>query len=439
MTDIVTVESLDQEGRGVAHADGKVIFIEGALPGEVVTYNAYRKKPSFELAQVGQVIKPGFTRVSPQCPHFGMCGGCSIQHLDVRAQVAAKQRVLEDNLKHIGRVEPELILPAVYGEAWGYRYRARLSVRYVRKKEAVLVGFHEKRSSFVADMQGCKVIPPRISDLIMPLRQLVASLSIYERLPQIEISLGENVDVLVLRILEPLLPKDEALLRSFAGRHRVQFFLQPGRPQTAFPFYPENAPELNYVLPEFDIVMPFHPTEFTQVNPAMNRILVRRALALLDPRPHERIADLFCGLGNFTLPIARRGARVEGYEGSAVLLQRAWKNAGYNKLASNTQFTEANLFEVKEGWMREQGHFDKMLIDPPREGAIAVVTSLGEEGETGPRRIVYVSCNPATLARDAGVLVHRKGYALKAAGVINMFPHTAHVESIALFEHARAE
>jgi 23S rRNA (uracil1939-C5)-methyltransferase len=439
MTGPVIIESLDQEGRGVAHAEGKVIFIEGALPGEVVTYNAYRKKPSFELAQVGQILKPSFTRVSPRCPHFGLCGGCSMQHLDVRAQVAAKQRVLEDNLKHIGRVEPELVLPAVHGEAWGYRYRARLSVRYVRKKEAVLVGFHEKRSSFVADMEGCEVMPPRISNLIMPLRQLVASLSIRERLPQIEVSLGENVDVLVLRILETLLPKDEALLRNFADRYHIQFFLQPGGPLTAFPYYPENAPELNYVLPEFDIVMPFHPTEFTQVNPAMNRILVRRALALLDPRPDERIADLFCGLGNFTLPIARRGAQIVGYEGSEALLQRARENAAYNRLASSTQFVEANLFEIKEDWMREQGHFDKMLIDPPREGAIAVVTALDEEGETVPRRIVYVSCNPATLARDAGVLVHRKGYALKAAGVINMFPHTAHVESIALFEQPGAE
>jgi 23S rRNA (uracil1939-C5)-methyltransferase len=439
MTGPVIIESLDQEGRGVAHAEGKVIFIEGALPGEVVTYNAYRKKPSFELAQVGQILKPSFTRVAPRCPHFGLCGGCSMQHLDVRAQVAAKQRVLEDNLKHIGRVEPELVLPAVHGEAWGYRYRARLSVRYVRKKEAVLVGFHEKRSSFVADMEGCEVMPSRISNLIMPLRQLVASLSIRERLPQIEVSLGENVDVLVLRILETLLPKDEAWLRNFADRYRIQFFLQPGGPLTAFPYYPENAPELNYVLPEFDIVMPFHPTEFTQVNPAMNRILVRRALALLDPRPDERIADLFCGLGNFTLPIARRDAQVVGYEGGAALLQRARENAAYNRLASSTQFVEANLFEIKEDWMREQGHFDKMLIDPPREGAIAVVTALDEEGETVPRRIVYVSCNPATLARDAGVLVHRKGYALKAAGVINMFPHTAHVESIALFEQPGAE
>ncbi|SCX95386.1 23S rRNA (uracil(1939)-C(5))-methyltransferase RlmD [Nitrosospira sp. Nsp13] len=432
----VTIESLDQEGRGVAHAEGKVIFIEGALPGEVVTYNPYRKKSNFEMAQVGQVLRPGYARVTPQCRHFGICGGCSLQHMDARAQVAAKQRVLEDNLKHIGKVEPELILPAVYGAAWGYRYRARLSVRYVAKKGGVLVGFHEKRSSFVADMRACEVMPSRISRLILPLRELVGSLSIRDRIPQIEVSLGEDVDVLVLRILEPLTSRDEALLKAFADRHHIQFFLQPeGSPQTAYPFYPENAPELNYTLPEFDIVMPFHPTEFTQVNPAMNRILVRRALNLLDPRPAERIADLFCGLGNFTLPIARRGAHVAGYEGSVAMVRRAGENARRNGLARNTQFIEANLFEINEAWMQGQGYFDKMLIDPPREGAIAAVNSLGE-GSAAPPRIVYVSCNPATLARDAGVLVHGKGYVLKAAGVVNMFPHTAHVESIALFEKA---
>lgn len=439
MLDPVVIESLDQEGRGVAHADGKVIFIEGALPGEVVTYNAYRKKSNFELAQVGQILKPGFARVPPQCRHFGVCGGCSLQHMDARAQVAAKQRILEDSLKHIGKVEPELILPAVYGAAWGYRYRARLSVRYVAKKSGVLVGFHEKRSSFVADMQACEIMPPRISTLIMPLRELVGSLSIRDRVPQIEVSLGESVDGLVLRILAPLTPQDEALLKVFADQHHVQFFLQSGgRPETAYPFYPKNALELNYALPEFDIVMSFHPTEFTQVNPAMNRILVRRAMDLLDPRPGERIADLFCGLGNFTLPIARRGAQAVGYEGSAAMVRRAGENSKRNRLWRHTQFIEANLFEINQAWTQGQGHFDKMLLDPPREGAIAAVNSL--EGERAmPWRIVYVSCNPATLARDAGVLVHEKGYALKAAGAINMFPHTAHVESIALFEKAAAE
>jgi 23S rRNA (uracil1939-C5)-methyltransferase len=431
----VIIESLDQEGRGVAHVDGKAIFIEGALPGELVTYSPYRKKQNFELAQVAQILKPAFGRVVPQCEYFGTCGGCSMQHLDARAQVAAKQRVLEDNLKHIGKVEPELILPAIYGTAWGYRYRARLSVRYVAKKDAVLVGFHEKRSSFIADMQTCEIMPARMSALVMPLRKLIDALSIRQRLPQIEVSLGEDVDVLVLRILEPLSPQDEAMLKVFADQHRIQFFLQPGGPKTAYRFYPQDAPELNYALPEFDIVMPFHPTEFTQVNPSMNRMLVRRALNLLDPRSGERIADLFCGLGNFTLPIARCGAHVVGYEGSAALVRRAEENADRNRLASRTQFTETNLFEVDEAWLQEQGHFDKMLIDPPREGAIAVATSLGK-AKTLPRRIVYVSCNSATLARDAGVLVHRNGYSLRAAGVVNMFPHTAHVESIALFERA---
>jgi 23S rRNA (uracil1939-C5)-methyltransferase len=431
----VIIESLDQEGRGVAHVDGKAIFIEGALPGELVTYSPYRKKQNFELAQVAQILKPAFGRVVPQCEYFGTCGGCSMQHLDVRAQVAAKQRVLEDNLKHIGKVEPDLILPAIYGAAWGYRYRARLSVRYVAKKDAVLVGFHEKRSSFIADMQTCEIMPARMSALVMPLRKLIDALSIRQRLPQIEVSLGEDVDVLVLRILEPLNTQDEAMLKVFADQHRIQFFLQPGGPKTAYRFYPQDAPELNYTLPEFDILMPFHPTEFTQVNPSMNRVLVRRALNLLDPRPGERIADLFCGLGNFTLPIARCGAHVVGYEGSAALVRRAEENAVRNRLASRTQFTETNLFEVDEAWLQEQGHFDKMLIDPPREGAIAVATSLGES-QTSPRRIVYVSCNPATLARDAGVLVHHNGYLLRAAGVVNMFPHTAHGESIALFERA---
>ena len=433
----VTIESLDQEGRGVAHAEGKVIFIEGALPGEVVTYSPYRKKPKFELAQVGKILKPGSARVTPQCRYFGVCGGCSLQHMDARAQVAAKQRILEGDLKHIGKVEPELILPAEYGAAWGYRYRARMSVRYVAKKGGVLVGFHEKRSSFVAEMQSCAIMPPRISALIMPLRELIGSLSIRDRLPQVEVSLGEEVDVLVLRIMQPLSAPDEALLRTFSAQHSVQFFLQPKGPETAYPFCPIEAAELNYTLPEFDIVMPFHPTEFTQVNPAMNRILVRRALNLLAPQPGERIADFFCGLGNFTLPIARRGAQVVGYEGSATMVRRAGENAERNRLSANTRFIETNLFEAGAAWLQGQGAFDKMLLDPPRDGAFAVVNSLAE-GQVAPERIVYVSCNPATLARDAAVLVHAKGYRLKAAGVVNMFPHTTHVESIALFETAQA-
>ena len=429
----VIVESLDQEGRGVAHSEGKVIFIEGALPGELVTYSPYRKKPSFELAQVNKVLKTGSLRVNPRCNYFGICGGCSLQHMDDRAQVAAKQRVLESDLKHIGKVESEIILPAVYGSAWGYRYRARMSVRYVAKKGGVLVGFHEKRSSFVADMQSCEVMPPRISALIGPLRELIGSISLRERLPQVEVSLGEAVDVLVLRIMDPLTDQDKSLLKAFADKHTVQFFLQTKGPETAYPFYPIGSPELNYTLPEFGIVMPFHPTEFTQVNPAMNRILVRRALSLLGPLKGDRIADLFCGLGNFTLPIARSGARVVGYEGSSNMVRRAGENAERNQLSGNTNFSEKNLFEIDAAWLQGEGVFNKLLLDPPRDGAFAVVNSLGE-GDSAPTRIVYVSCNPATLSRDAGVLVHAKGYQLKAVGVVNMFPHTSHIESIALFE-----
>lgn len=428
---IATIESLDHEGRGVAHVDGKVIFIEGALPGETVTYVSFKKKSSYEQATATQIAKPSFTRAIPKCSYFGICGGCSMQHLEADAQVAAKQRVLEDNLRHIGKVKPQVILPAIYGQAWGYRHRARLSVRYVHKKSRLLIGFHEKRSSFVADMDSCETLPPRISALIVPLRELVEQLSIRERLPQIEIALGELVDGLVLRILDPLTETDEVLLKSFADQHGIQFFLQPKGPDTVVPFHPLDGPGLSYSLPEFGVTMPFHPTEFTQVNPAINRMLVRRAMALLDPQPGERIADLFCGLGNFTLPIARRGARVVGIEGSEALVRRARSNAEKNGLAHLAEFQVANLFETNEESLSKLGHFDKMLIDPPRDGAVEVVKSLGENA---PRRIVYVSCSPATLARDAEVLVHVKGYELKAAGVVNMFPHTAHVESIALFE-----
>jgi len=428
---IATIESLDHEGRGIAHVEGKAIFIEGALPGETVDYVSFKKKPSYEQASATKIAKPSFIRATPKCVNFGVCGGCSMQHLEADAQVAAKQRVLEDNLWHIGKVKSQVVLPAIYGQAWGYRHRARLSVRYVQKKGRLLVGFHEKRSSFVVDMSSCEILPSRISALIVPLRDLIEQLSIRERLPQIEMALSDRVDVLVLRILDALTAQDEDLLRAFADRYGVQFFLQTKGPETAHPFHPLDAPELTYTLPEFDVTMPFHPTEFTQVNPAINRMLVRRALTLLDPQPGERVADLFCGLGNFTLPIARRGAHVLGVEGSEALVRRARSNAERNGLADRAEFRVANLFEIDEASLAKLGRFDKMLIDPPRDGAVEVVKSLGD---AGPQCIVYVSCSPATLARDAAILVYSQGYQLKAAGVVNMFPHTAHVESIALFE-----
>ena len=428
---MIRVESLDQEGRGVAHADGKVIFIEGALPGELVTYASYQKKPSFELAQVGRVIEPAATRVVPRCAHFGTCGGCSQQHFDARAQVAAKQRVLEDNLRHIGKVAPGHVLPAIYGEPWGYRHRARFSARYVAKKGGALIGFREKRSSYVTNMTACEVVPPRISALLVPLRGLINALSIPDRVPQIELAIGGDADVLVLRILQPLGKADEELIRQFAERHHVYFFVQPRGPDTAAPFYPPHDGVLYYVLPEFGLELGFAPTEFTQVNAAVNAVLVRRAMMLLQPHAGERVADMFCGLGNFTLAIARSGARVLGIEGARELVARAQSNAARNDLTALAEFQQGDLFKLDDTSLARLGRFDRMLIDPPRDGAVALINALADDA---PHRIVYVSCNAATLARDAGVLVHTKGYALSAAGVVNMFPHTSHVESIAVFD-----
>lgn len=430
------VESLDQEGRGVARRDGKAIFIEGALPGESVECAIHRRKPSYEIAAVTEVRRQSALRLAPRCAYFGHCGGCSLQHLDPRAQVAMKQRVLEDNLWHIGRVKPEQVLPAIYGPWWGYRHRARLTVRHVPKKGGALVGFHERRRSYVMDMTSCEVLPPRISNLLRPLRKLVDAFSIRTRVPQIEVALGDTCDVLVFRVLIGPNAEDQDLLRSFAERYGVCVYLQPGGPETAYPFHPAEAADLYYALPEFDLRIGFAPTDFTQVNHPVNRVLVRRAIALLGASPGERVADLFCGLGNFTLAIARGGAEVVGMEGSGPLIRRAVANAEMNGLQDAARFVEMNLYDVGVPALAALGHFDRMLVDPPRDGAIEVVKGLAAQG---PRRIVYISCNPATLARDAGVLVHTQGYGLKAAGVVNMFPHTSHVESIAVFDRERSD
>ena len=425
------VESLDQEGRGVARRDGKAIFIEGALPGEWVDCAIQRRKPSYEVATVTGVLRQSSSRLAPPCAYFGRCGGCSLQHLEPRAQVAVKQRVIEDNLWHIGRVRPEQLLPAICGPWWGYRHRARLTVRHVPKKGGALVGFHERRSSYVTDMMSCEVLPPRISNLLRPLRELVDRFSIRTRVPQIELALGDACDVLVFRVLVGPNADDQRLLREFAERHDVCVYLQPGGPQTAYPFHPAEAADLYYALPEFDLRIGFAPTDFTQVNHSVNRVLVRRAIALLGASPGERVADLFCGLGNFTLAIARTGAEVVGVEGSGDLIRRAVANAARNGLQHAARFVEMDLYGAGVPALSGLDSFGRLLVDPPRDGAIEVVKALSAEG---PRRIVYISCNTATLARDAAVLVHSKGYALRAAGVINMFPHTSHVESIAMFE-----
>lgn len=427
------IESLDHEARGITRQEGKAIFVEGGLPGETIEYASFRRKPSYELAHLVDIKRPSTARVEPRCPHFGICGGCAMQHMEASAQVAAKQRVLENSLWHIGRVRPEMILPPIQGTPWGYRHRARLAVRKVPGQGGMLIGFHERRSSYVANMETCAVLPPHVSALLMPMRELFAALSISDRLPQVEISVGEHCTALVLRILEPLSKNDEKLIRQFADQHQVVIYLQPKGPSTVYRFHPLPGPRLSYTLPEFDLELDFLPTDFTQVNHAVNRVLVRRALRLLDPQPGERVADMFCGLGNFTLPIARSGAHVLGIEGSEGLVQRGRASAIENGLAANVEFGVANLFECTAESIAALGSFDKMLIDPPREGAIELVKALGEDG---PRRVVYVSCDPATLSRDAAVMVAVNGYRFVAAGAVNMFPHTAHVESVAVFERA---
>ena len=461
--DWLAIESMDLDAQGIAHRpDGKVVFVDGALPFELVSANVHRKKSNWERASLLAIHRESSQRVNPGCPHFGLhagaCGGCKMQHLHIGAQVAIKQRVLEDNLWHLGKVKPETLLRPIEGPAWGYRYRARLSVRNVIKKGTVLVGFHERKSRYVADMQVCQVLPPHVSAMLMPLRALVASMQASDTIPQLELACGDSVTALVLRHMEPLSDGDIALLRIFAAEHGVQWWLQSKGPDTVR-LLDEGGVQLSYALPEFGITMPFKPTDFTQVNPHINRVLVSRALRLLDVQKNERVIDWFCGLGNFTLPLATQAREVLGIEGSEALVARSRDNFKSNQALRQqgqalaaTEFVARNLFEMTPEMLVADGAADKWLVDPPREGAFALVKALAEleqarlgaqgtaplpegaQGWTPPQRIVYVSCNPATLARDADVLVHLAGYRCTAAGMVNMFPHTAHVESMAVFE-----
>jgi len=403
-----------------------------------VSARIVRRKPRFDVAQTEHIERASPVRAVPRCPNFGICGGCSMQHIEPRAQVSIKQRVLEDTLWHIGRVRPESMLGPIVGPAFGYRQRARLSVRHVPKKGGVLVGFHERGSSYVADMRECHVLPPRVSALLEPLRELVAASSLRDRLPQVEVAQGDDTLALVLRVLQPPSDEDRVAFRAFGARHGVELWLQPQGPDSIELFWsphPDGS-TLGYALPEFGIRMPFRPTDFTQVNPAINASLVGRAVRLLDPQPGDRVADLFCGLGNFTLPLATRAAMVQGFEGSPSLVRRAQDNARANGLGSRATFRAINLFTLTPADWRGFGPFERVLVDPPREGALEVARALSEADMPRPRRLVYVSCNPATLARDAAVLVHEGGWHLRSAGVVNMFPHTSHVESIAVLEPA---
>ena len=450
----LTIESMDLDAQGVAHRpDGKVVFVDGALPFEVVRANVHRKKDNWEKASLLEVVHESSQRVTPGCPHFGLhagsCGGCKMQHLDASAQIAVKQRALEDNLWHLGKVKPETVLRPIQGPAWGYRYRARLSVRYVVKKGEVLVGFHERKSRYVADMRQCPILPPHVDAMLLPLRKLVGGMDARETLPQIELACGDDVTALVLRHMEPLSQSDMTALRAFAEKHHVQWWLQSKGPDTVCLMEGALGEQLSYALPEFGITMPFKPTDFTQVNPHINRVLVTRALRLLDVQPQERVIDWFCGLGNFTLPLATLAREVLGIEGSDALVARSGENyvlnqAGRDTPLAPTTFVARNLFEMTPELLRQDGSADKWLVDPPREGAFSLVQALAElhqqpelrQGWTPPKRIVYVSCSPATLARDAGVLVNAAGYRISFAGAVNMFPHTAHVESMAVFDLA---
>jgi len=450
------VGALDMEAQGIARRpDGKVVFIEGALTGELVEVKVGRKKNNWEQGTVTEIHQESSQRVTPGCPNFGLhqgaCGGCKMQHLDASAQVAIKQRVLEDNLWHLAKVKAESLLRPIQGPAWGYRYRARLSVRYVQKRGEVLIGFHERKSRYIADMKVCPILPPKVSAMLVPLRGLIGSLQARETCPQIELASGDEVTALVLRHLEPLSDTDQQKLRDFAAQHGVQWWLQPKGPDTVHLL--DEGPQLAYGLPDFGITMPFKPTDFTQVNPFINRVLVSRALRLLKAEKTDRVIDWFCGLGNFTLPIASQAGEVLGIEGSDALVQRSHQNYAFNQAGRGqplapTRFVARNLFEMTPEMLVADGVADKWLVDPPREGAFALSKALAElhqqpqlrgDPETGwrpPKRIVYVSCNPATLARDAGLLVHQAGYRCVAAGVVNMFAHTAHVESMAVFELA---
>ncbi|MFA7495248.1 MAG: 23S rRNA (uracil(1939)-C(5))-methyltransferase RlmD [Acidithiobacillus sp.] len=425
----VFIESLDADGRGIARVAGKVLFVDGALPGERVMARRTQDHKTFERGEMLSVIKSSPLRVMPPCTHFGVCGGCSLQHLEPAAQVAIKQRQLEDNLWRIGKVRPQRILPPIFGPSLGYRSKARLSVR-TPKTRGAMVGFRERNSNYVVDMTQCLTLDPRVGQRIQDLRALIGNMQSPQDFPQIEVAATPAAVALVFRHMRPLADSDLQLLRAFGKHHALQIWLQPRGPDTVHPLEPPQPEPLYYDLTEYQLRLRFDPLVFTQVNQTVNQVMVRRAMALLQPQPGEHILDLFCGLGNFTLPIARLGAQVLGIEGDARLVSLAQENAEANGLAGLAHYQVADLTQSQMTDFAMSGPIDKMLIDPPRSGALEVLRSL----TPGVRRLVYVSCNPATLARDADYLVHERGYTLKAAGVVNMFPHTAHVESIALFE-----
>ncbi len=427
-----TIDSLSHDGRGITHIDGKVTFISRALPGEEVMFRYTSKRGKFDEGDAIDVLKASPQRIEPRCPHFGVCGGCSLQHLSPADQIVAKQTRLLENLQHLGKVTPGEVLPPLTATPWGYRRKARLGVKYMRREQVVRVGFREKHSAFLTDAKQCDVLHDVIASRLTALGELVNRLSVRDKIPQIEVAVGDTHTALVFRHLEPLSEADEQQLYAFGESHQLGIFVQPKGPKTIRRLWPETNSDfkLHYGLPAYDIEVQFQPTDFTQVNAELNRAMIDRAITLLDVQAEDRVLDLFCGLGNFSLPLARKAGAVVGVEGEASLVERACENAQDNGI-TNVAFYAADLNGdlAAEPWYGEG--FNKLLLDPPRSGAPVVVEKLPQPL---PQRIVYVSCDPATLARDAGVLVNQHGYTLVSAGVMDMFPHTAHVESIALFE-----
>lgn len=424
----VEVTSLSHDGRGVAHDGGKALFIAGALPGERVRIAHRRRRRSYDEARLEAIERPSVHRVVPKCRHFGVCGGCVLQHLDSAEQLRLRQSHLLEELQRIGKVVPGRVLEPLTGESWGYRRRARLGVRWVAKKGRVLVGFRERLSPFLADLQRCEILAPPLDSLLEPLAELIGGLSIRERVPQIEVAAGDNAVALVFRLLEQPTPEDLQRLRSFAASHALQVHMQRGGVDTIEPLV--GGDPLRYRLPEFDLSFEFAPTDFIQINASLNRRMVSRALDLLAPGSEQRVLDLFCGIGNFSLPLARRAGSVVGVEGDVRLVERARANARRNGLA-NVEFHVADLAQPLESLPWTLPKCDAVLLDPPRAGAREVLPLVDH---SCARRVVYISCHTGSLARDAGILVHELGFQLTAAGVMDMFPHTAHVESLAMFD-----
>ena len=425
-----TIESLTLEGLGVARVDGKAVFIDGALPGEQVTFRYTSHKAKHDEGKVETVVTASPERVEPKCPHFGVCGACSWQHIALDAQIRHKQQAMLNNLKHLGKVEPATVFEPLSADGWAYRRKARLGARWVRKKEKALVGFREKDGGFLADLQRCEILHPTLGEHLTDFQDLVSSLDARESIPQIEVAVGDNATALVVRHMEALSDGDTAKLLDFAREFNYQLYLQPKGPDTVHCIYPEN-PELYYEHPLFNTRVNFAPLDFFQVNQSLNRAMVARAVELLDPQADETVLDLFCGLGNFTLPLARSAAKVIGVEGEMAMVERARAAAHANDI-HNTDYYACNLMGEdlgREPWLKQ--HYDKILLDPPRAGAKEIIAHIGK---LKAKRIVYVSCDPATLARDAGELVNTHSYRLLGAGVMDMFPHTSHVESIAVFE-----